>query len=263
MPAPAMVVSDLDGTLLGADGAVSPRNAAALARAAEAGAQVVIATGRPVYNLSPVLDIGFTGIAVCMNGAVTFDIAGGQVRSAILLEPAVMQQFTEDLVALDFPFGVAVERAVDTRRDFWAEQGYLHPWQDVIVQWADRADLFAGPAVKMYIRYGEKSNGLMHTIREVAAGRVSTTDSSGDGLVEVAAAGVTKGSALDRLAADWGIDPGDAIAFGDMPNDIEMLQWAGRSVAMANAHAEVAAVATEVGDHHAADGVAQVLERWF
>lgn len=258
-----MVVSDLDGTLLGADGAVSPRNAAALARAADAGVKVVIATGRPVYNLAPVLDIGFTGMAVCMNGAVTFDIAEGAVRQATLLDPTVMQQFADDLAELDFPFGLAVERAIDTRRDFWAEQSYLHPWHDVTVQWTDRADLLAGPAVKMYIRYGETSGALLHTIREVAAGRVATTDSSGDGLVEVAAAGVSKASALDRLASGWGIAAADAVAFGDMPNDLEMLQWAGRSVAMANAHAEVVAVATEIGEHHTADGVAQVLERWF
>lgn len=263
MHAPAMVVSDLDGTLLGADGAVSPRNAAALKRAEEAGAHVVIATGRPVYNLYPVLDIGFTGMAVCMNGAVTFDIAAGQVRSATLLDPTVMQEFAADLAALDFPFGLAVERAVDTHRDFWAEQRYLHPWEDVTVQWAERAELLAGPAVKMYIRYGEKSNELLHTIRDVAAGRVAATDSSGDGLVEVAAAGVSKGSALDRLATGWGLNPADAIAFGDMPNDLEMLQWAGRSVAMANGHPDVQAVATEIAGHHADDGVGRVLERWF
>jgi hydroxymethylpyrimidine pyrophosphatase-like HAD family hydrolase len=103
----------------------------------------------------------------------------------------------------------------------------------------------------------------MSTVREVADGRVSVTDSSGDGLLEVAASGVTKASALAQLAALWGIDAADAIAFGDMPNDLEMLQWAGRSVAMANAHADVAAVASEIGADHADDGVGRILERWF
>jgi hydroxymethylpyrimidine pyrophosphatase-like HAD family hydrolase len=68
---------------------------------------------------------------------------------------------------------------------------------------------------------------------------------------------------LSVLATSWGIDAAETVAFGDMPNDLEMLQWAGISVAMANAHAEVAAVAKEIGPHHADDGVAQVLERWF
>lgn len=261
--APALVVTDLDGTLLGDDGAVSKRNAAALTRAAEAGARVVIATGRPVYNLVPVIDIGFSGFAVCMNGAVVYDIGAGEVRSATLMKPSVMRDFSQDLEGLDFSFSLAVERAIDSRRNFWAEESYLHPWDDVTVQTGSRYDLLADPAVKMYVRYGPKSTDVMPAVRDVAAGRVSVTDSSGDGLLEVAASGVTKAAALDKIAADWGIDAADAVAFGDMPNDIEMLQWAGRSVAMGNAQANVAAVASEIGADHAEDAVALVLERWF
>jgi Cof subfamily protein (haloacid dehalogenase superfamily) len=261
--APALVVTDLDGTLLGDDGAVSPRNAAALARAADAGARVVIATGRPVYNLVPVIDMGFSGLAVCMNGAVIYDIGAGRVRSATLMQPDVMRGFAGDLEALDWSFALAVERATDTTRNFWAEEAYLHPWDDVTVQLSDRRDLLADPAVKMYVRYSPKSTDVMDTVRGVAGGRVSVTDSSGDGLLEVAASGVTKASALAQLAALWGIDAADAIAFGDMPNDLEMLQWAGRSVAMANAHADVAAVASEIGADHADDGVGVILERCF
>jgi Cof subfamily protein (haloacid dehalogenase superfamily) len=261
--APALVVTDLDGTLLGDDGAVSARNAAALARAADAGARVVIATGRPVYNLIPVIDIGFSGLAVCMNGAVVYDIGAGRVRSATLIQPDVMRGFAGDLDVLDWSFSLAVERAIDTRRNFWAEESYLHPWDDVTVQLSGRGDLLSDPAVKMYVRYLPKSTDVMDAVREVANGRVSVTDSSGDGLLEVAASGVTKASALAQLAGLWGIDAADAIAFGDMPNDLEMLQWAGHSVAMGNAHADVAAVASEVGVDHADDGVALVLERWF
>jgi hypothetical protein len=53
------------------------------------------------------------------------------------------------------------------------------------------------------------------------------------------------------------------MAFGDMPNDVPMLRWAGHGVAMANAHADVLAAADEVTGTNAEDGVAQVLERWF
>ena len=89
------------------------------------------------------------------------------------------------------------------------------------------------------------------------------TYSTDDGLIEVAAAGVNKGSALAELAARWDIDRKDVIAFGDMPNDLEMLHWAGFRVGMGNAHPDVAAIASEVGAHHHEDGVAQILERWF
>ena len=79
----------------------------------------------------------------------------------------------------------------------------------------------------------------------------------------MAAAGVNKGSALAELAGRWGIDPSQVVAFGDMPNDLEMLNWAGHGVAMANAHPDLIAIANEVGADHHEDAVAQVLERWF
>lgn len=261
--APAMVVSDVDGTLLDAHGAVSARNVAALERAAAAGSRVVIATGRPVYNLTPVLDAGFTGIAVCMNGAVVYDIAAARVLSATVLEPTAMRSFVADVDALGWGFTVAAERSTNAVRDFWAEESYAHPWDDVRYQRATRREILSEPAVKLLLRYERPPEGMLDAVRRLAAGRVSATDSSGSGLLEVAAAGVNKGATLAGLATGWGIDASDVVAFGDMPNDVDMLAWAGMSVAMANGHPEVLAAASEVGPHHAEDGVAQVLERWF
>lgn len=258
-----MVVTDMDGTLLGADSKVSPRNAAALARAGQAGARVVIATGRPVCWLRPVIEAGFTGTAVCMNGAVVYDVAAGTVLSSTVLEPPVMQGFVDDLDLLSLEYALAVERVGTSMEDFWAEPAYVHPWDDGEYRRVARPELLAGPVAKLLVRYGRQSGALLEAARAVSRDRVAVTYSSDDGLIEVAAAGVTKGAALSVLAEGWGIDRADVVAFGDMPNDLEMLQWAGRSVAMANAHPEVAAVAGEIGPHHDEDGVALVLERWF
>ena len=90
---------------------------------------------------------------------------------------------------------------------------------------------------------------------------VTLTHSSDDGLVEISASGVSKATGLARLAEERGIDPGRAVAFGDMPNDLPMLAWAGRAVAVANAHPEVLALADEVTASNDEDGVARVLER--
>jgi hydroxymethylpyrimidine pyrophosphatase-like HAD family hydrolase len=65
------------------------------------------------------------------------------------------------------------------------------------------------------------------------------------------------------LCERGGIDRADVLAFGDMPNDLAMLEWAGHSVAVANAHAEVIAIADEVTASNDQGGVAQVLERLF
>ena len=259
-----MVVTDMDGTLLDRSGReVSPRNAEALSRASQAGARVVVATGRPVAWLGPVIRAGFTGTAVCMNGAVVYDIAAGRILSSTLLAPATMQAFVLDLEQLAPDHALAVERAGTTTEDFWAEAHYIHPWDDGEYRRAARAELLANPAAKLLVRQGSSSGPLREAAQLAARDRVQVTFSTDDGLVEVAAAGVTKGSALEALATGWGIAAAEVVAFGDMPNDLEMLRWAGMSVAMANAHPDVLEAAAEVGPHHAADGVALVLERWF
>ena len=262
--APAMVVSDLDGTLLDHSGAtISQRNIDALRRAEEAGARVVIATGRPIWWLGPVIEAGFSGTAVCMNGAVVYDISAGEIIASSPLTPLTMQNFVAALSEQTDAFALAVERLGVTLQACIAEEEYEHPWAFGYVQRADRATLLADPAAKLLVRGTGDSRSLATAARDSGADTVHITYSTDDGLIEVAAAGVNKGSALAELAGRWGIDPSRVVAFGDMPNDLEMLHWAGHGVAMANAHPDLIAIANEVGADHHDDGVAQVLERWF
>jgi len=81
------------------------------------------------------------------------------------------------------------------------------------------------------------------------------------GLAEINARGVTKAVGLARWAAARGIDAAQVWAFGDMPNDLPMLRWAGRAIAVANAHPEVLAIVDEVCPSNDEDGVAIVVER--
>jgi hydroxymethylpyrimidine pyrophosphatase-like HAD family hydrolase len=81
--------------------------------------------------------------------------------------------------------------------------------------------------------------------------------------VEISAAGVTKASTLALLCRELGIGADEVVAFGDMPNDLAMLEWAGTSYAMANAHASVLALADRTAPAHDEDGVAAVLEQLF
>ena len=82
-------------------------------------------------------------------------------------------------------------------------------------------------------------------------------------LLEIAAAGVSKASALTRVCGQRGIASDEVVAFGDMPNDLPMLTWAGHGVAVANAHPDVRAAADEVTASNDESGVALVLERLF
>ena len=92
---------------------------------------------------------------------------------------------------------------------------------------------------------------------------MTTTWSSTFALVEISAAGVTKATTLARVAAEMGLGPEDVVAFGDMPNDLPMLAWAGTSYAMANAHPSVRDLADHLAPRNDDDGVAVVLADLF
>jgi hydroxymethylpyrimidine pyrophosphatase-like HAD family hydrolase len=80
-------------------------------------------------------------------------------------------------------------------------------------------------------------------------------------VVEITAAGVNKAAALLELAADLGITAAEVVAISDYPNDLAMLDWAGRSIAPANAHPEVLGRVDEVTESNDDDGVALAIER--
>ena len=92
---------------------------------------------------------------------------------------------------------------------------------------------------------------------------VTTTWSSVGALVEMSAAGVTKATTLELVCAERGITADQVVAFGDMPNDLALLEWAGRGYAMANAHESVLAATEHHAPRHDEDGVAVVLEELF
>jgi len=126
---------------------------------------------------------------------------------------------------------------------------------------ADPAELVAAPAVKLLIRQPAwVSDELLAVVTAVVGGAAEVTMSAPYGLVEVACGGVTKATGLAEVAAALGVAATDVVAFGDMPNDLSMLRWAGRAVAVANAHEQVRAVAHEVTGSNADDGVAAWIE---
>ncbi len=115
------------------------------------------------------------------------------------------------------------------------------------------------------LRHSELSaDELLKRAREVCGDLAEFSHSNAaDTLLEISAAGVSKATALARLCDERGIDRKHVIAFGDMPNDLPMLAWAGHGVAVANAHPEVIAAADEVTASNDDGGVARVLERLF
>ena len=117
------------------------------------------------------------------------------------------------------------------------------------------------PVSKLVVQHPNVVQDELQALVVEVCGEEATVTISGERLVEVSAAGVTKGFALRRVCEELGVSSEEVVAFGDMPNDAEMLAWAGRGVAVANAHPEALAAADQVTDSNDLDGVAVALER--
>jgi Cof subfamily protein (haloacid dehalogenase superfamily) len=266
-PAPRLVATDLDGTLVRTDGGVSDRTRAALAAVEAAGVPFVMVTGRPPRWMTPVVAAtGHRGLAVCANGAVVYDLHTERVVHSHLLDAAAAAEVVEAL-RRDVPgIAFAVEQGpVDgVAGGFAREPSYRPRWDVADVDVAPVSQLVAAGVVKLLARHEDLgSDELLAAARSSVGALAECTHSSADGLLEISATGISKASGLAALAAEHGVAADEVVAFGDMPNDLPMLSWAGHAVAMANAHPEVRAAADEVTASNDDDGVALVVERWF
>jgi Cof subfamily protein (haloacid dehalogenase superfamily) len=263
-PLPAVVATDLDGTLVRSDGTIGDRTLKALDEVQDEGATVVFVTGRPPRWLQPIVDMtGHRGIALCANGALVLDLATNEVLET---HPFPAAQGLETLTRLrkvmpDLSFGV------EWADGFAHEAGYprgVRQSENVrgAVQAVDDVEeLFARPVVKLLARHDTlTSDELAVELTDLVEDLATVTHSS-VGLLEISVSGVTKASALEQFVTHQGVRSHDVIAFGDMPNDIAMLEWAGWSVAVANAHPSVRQIADEITASNDEDGVATVLER--
>jgi len=256
----SVVASDLDGTLVRTDGMISDRTVAALAQAEVAGALVVFVTGRPPRWMQPIVEAtGASGLAICANGALVYDLGRGEVVREHALQPAAAAELVRAIRSA-LP---GVHFAVESAQQFGHEPGYVPAWPAPGRRIAAVEDLVATPVTKLLIRHPGRGPEEIHQQVVEIAGETAVVTYSGETLLEVSGAGVSKASTLASLCAERGVGAKRVLAFGDMPNDIPMLRWAGLGVAVGNAHDSVLAVADEVTAPNDEDGVALVVEREF
>lgn len=255
-----MVALDIDGTLLTHDGDLSPAVAGAVADLRDAGAQVVLSTGRSVQAVTPVaarlgLDRGW---AVCSNGAVCIRLdpeldGGHEITDVVTFDPAP----TLRLLREELPQGLfAVE---DLGRGYKVTAPFPMGELTGEVQVVDFEELIAAPATRVTLRAPELSSADFDALVErvglhgvgYAVGWTAWLDISPDG--------VNKASALEMLRGRMDIDAHATVAMGDGSNDLEMLTWAAHGVAMGNSGANVRAAADAVTDTVEHDGAAVVL----
>ncbi|NMH77496.1 HAD family hydrolase [Pseudonocardia xinjiangensis] len=240
---PRLIATDLDGTLLRPDGAVSDRTLAALRAITELGATVVFVTARPPRQLDKLAErLRLSGPAVCSNGAIVYTLSSHVFAEVHALEVKTVREVVKALAGT-LP---DVRFAVDTGRMAYDGPGYDWPSPDdrkgarVRIDDAEQLWGVGDPIVKLLAWSPRLDTYSMLSIAAEAVQQVAEiTCSSAVGPLEVSAPGVTKASTVAGLCGSLGVNRSEVIAFGDMPNDLSLLRWAGAGYAMANAHPSV------------------------
>ncbi|HYN75217.1 MAG TPA: HAD family hydrolase [Candidatus Limnocylindria bacterium] len=255
-----LVATDLDGTVVAPDGSVSARTVAALRAVEEAGAHLVLVTGRPARWMAEVVaQVGHAGTAVCANGAVVYDLRTERFVATRPLDEStvheVVAQVRDVLGAATF--------AAETVHGFVRDPAYVPRWDGADGDVRSIEEVARSETVLKLLVRDETSDGdsMLAAVGPALLGLAVPTHSNvRDCLLEISAIGVDKGSTLATLAAGLGVAAHETVAFGDMPNDVPMLRWAGVGYAVEGGHPAALASTLHRAGSVGTDGVARVLE---
>ncbi len=270
---PKLVALDIDGTLFSphetptgagvVDETISPAVRAAVDRTVESGAHVVLATGRSTFGITDVLDLlrlprdGSRALTVASNGAVVFAYPPVEVLSTVTFDASVvvrelMEHVPQAMVAVE-------EIGVGYRVNRHFPEGEIGG--EIMLDSVDR--LVAEPVTRVIIRDPDAAAEDFIELAE-RLGLSGTNYYIGwTAWLDLSPEGVSKASGLAQVSALLGVAPADVLAIGDGRNDVEMLRWAGRGVAMGQAPLEVQEAADFVTETVENDGCAMELARWF
>ena len=268
--APKLIALDIDGTLLvplrdtghSAED-VTPAVRTAVDRAVDAGCHIVLASGRAPLSMSWVLERldlprnGGQSLTVASNGAVTFSFPPMEVLSEVTFDAreavrTVMEHVPEAAVAVE-------EHGVGYRVNRHFPEGELDG--EMILTPVE--ELIASEVSRVIIRDPESTSEDFVTLAKKLGLHGTNYFIGWTAWIDLAPEGVSKASGLAEVASRLGVDQSDVLAIGDGRNDIEMLEWAGRGVAMGQAPTEVKAIADAVTDAVEQDGAAVEINRWF
>lgn len=256
---PRLVALDVDGTLLDLEERASDDVKAAVHAASHSGAHLVLATGRSVFGARRAVEIlGLrSGYVVASNGAVLFSYPPVEVfeRATFDAAPAVravLERVPDALVAVE-----VVGDGFRVNREFPAGEITGQMWVESV------ESLVSEPVTRVIIRDPQSSaEDFIRLAPELGLHGINYFVGY-TAWLDLAPQGVSKASGLAVVAQRLGVAADDVLAIGDGRNDVEMLAWAGRGVAMGQAPEEVKAVADSVTATILEDGVADELRTWF
>jgi hydroxymethylpyrimidine pyrophosphatase-like HAD family hydrolase len=257
---PLLVALDLDGTTIDHVGALSGAVRDAVSDVVDAGHHLVISTGRSIVATLPIVEmLGLErGYAVCSNGAVTLVLdperpRGYRIVDTVTFDPRPVLNMLR--AAIPDALVAVEDLGVGFKVNAPFPDGELGG-QQVVVDWEE---LVAHPATRVTLRRPDASlEEFMEQVEHAGLHGVSYAV-GWTAWLDINPEGVSKGSALELVRRTLRVEPGDTVAIGDQRNDIEMLHWAARGVAMGQAPDEVKDAADEVTGTVEEDGLVPVL----
>jgi 5-amino-6-(5-phospho-D-ribitylamino)uracil phosphatase len=256
---PRLVALDIDGTVVDHDGRLPAAVAAAVASVVGAGVPVVLATGRSWHGVRPVVDELELppGWSVASNGAVVISYPPERIVKAVTFDPRRVIERVGELAPGALLAVEEIGRGYRTTGEF--PRGDLTG--EMIIE--DVEQLSSRPVTRIIVRDPERSDAEFLALAEQLGLHGVSYYVGWSAWLDIVPDGVTKASGLADVVAEIGLEAAEVLAIGDGRNDVEMLSWAGRGVAMGQAPVEVRAAADAVTDTFDDGGVISELRRWF
>lgn len=261
-----LLAIDMDDTLLSEELTISKRTKKAVQRASKKGVQIVISTGRMYFAALPhVKSLELEGEMITYNGALISDINSGEIIEHRPVPLKYCQQIIRIAQEENLFFNLYIDNNVYINKLGFGSEYYeniigIKPSEIK----GDPADFLTQPSTKMMI-IEENINKAdrIQTKLDANFGEELNIVRSKPSLIEIIKKGVSKGATLAKFAKRLGVDADEVIAIGDSYNDVEMLEYAGLGVAMANAYDEIKRRADYVTASNNNNGVAKVIEEFI
>ena len=259
-----LLALDLDGTLIGRDLTISPRTKNAISQLMSQGIIVTIATGRMFQSALPFAkELNINVPIICYEGAM---IANPDTKDVLWHKPVPLQ-FARQVIEI-------VNREKLHINAYLDDELYVETVNEKAALYASIARVRANavgklldfldrePTKLVIVGTPEEIDGINKTLKDEFKGALHIAKSF-PRFCEVAHRECSKANALSMLADKLGIVQSEVMAIGDNPNDVDMVEWAGMGIAMANGTQEVKEVADWITGSIEEDGVAQAIEKFF
>ena len=265
----SIIALDLDGTLTNSEKNITPRTFDALMKAQREGVRLVLASGRPTFGISALANqlqlADYGGYVLSYNGGRIIDWCEKTVIFSQVVDQKLVPILYDFAEKAQLPIVTYLPEAILASKnegEYLAEEARINGMPVVVAQnFVEEAMQIAGGSTKFLIPGEPELLIQLESEMKAAHSEQMEVFRSAPFFLELPPKGIDKAQSLQRLLTHLGLERESLMAFGDGFNDLSMIQFAGKGVAMANAVEEVKSIADFVTTSNEEDGIAHALEQ--